>query len=38
MKALGSYRHAILNIAANSLLDLFAIYEDAIESLPFRTE
>jgi len=36
MKALGSYRYAIVNIAAHSLLDLFAIQQDAIEKLPFE--
>jgi len=36
MKALGSYRYAIINVAANSLLDLFAIQQDAIEKLPFE--
>ena len=36
MKALGSYRYAIVNIAANSLLDLFAIQQDAAEKLPFQ--
>jgi hypothetical protein len=36
MKAIGSYRHAIVNVAANSLLDLFAIHEDALEKLPFE--
>ena len=35
MKALGSYRYAIVNVAAHSLLDLFAIQQDAIETLPF---
>jgi hypothetical protein len=35
MKAIGSYRHAIVNVAANSLLDLFAIHQDALEKLPF---
>ncbi|MFP6687300.1 MAG: hypothetical protein VB934_21445, partial [Polyangiaceae bacterium] len=36
MRALGSYRYAIVNIAAHSLLDLFAIQQDAIEKLPFE--
>ncbi len=36
MKAIGSYRYAIINVAANSLLDLFAIHQDAIEKLPFE--
>ena len=36
MKALGSYRYAIVNVAAHSLLDLFAIQQDAIEKLPFK--
>lgn len=36
MKALGSYRYAIVNVAAQSLLDLFAIQQDAIERLPFE--
>ncbi len=36
MKALGSYRYAIVNVAAHSLLDLFAIQQDAIEKLPFE--
>lgn len=35
MKALGSYRYAIVNVAAHSLLDLFAIHQDAIDTLPF---
>ncbi len=36
MKAIGSYRYGIVNVAATSLLDLFAIYNDAIEKLPFQ--
>ena len=36
MKAIGSYRHAIVNVAANSYLDLFAIHQDALEKLPFE--
>ena len=36
MRAIGSYRHGIVNIGAKSLLDLFAIYEDALETLTFR--
>lgn len=38
MKALGSYRYSIVNVAAHSLLDLFAIQQDAIEKLPFEWE
>ncbi|MBL4683964.1 MAG: hypothetical protein JKY37_05200 [Nannocystaceae bacterium] len=38
MKALGSYRYSIVNVAAHSLLDLFAIQQDAIETLPFEWE
>ena len=38
MKAIGSYRHAIINVAANSYLDLFAIHQDALEKLPFEFE
>jgi len=38
MKALGSYRYGIVNVAANSLLDLFAIHEDAVDKLPFEVE
>ena len=36
MKALGSYRYSIVNVAAHSLLDLFAIQQDAIDKLPFE--
>ncbi len=36
MKALGSYRYAIVNVAADTLLDLFAIQQDAIDKLPFE--
>lgn len=35
MKAIGSYRYGIVNVGAHSLLDLFAIYEDLKDSLPF---
>lgn len=35
MRAIGSYRYGIVNIGAHSPLDLFAIYEDIIDSLPF---
>jgi len=35
---MGSYRHGIVNVAAGSLLDLFAIYNDAQEKLPFEFE
>ncbi len=35
MRAIGSYRYGIVNVGAYSLLDLFSIYEDAVESLPF---
>lgn len=35
MRAIGSYRYGIVNVGAHSLLDLFSIYEDAIDSLPF---
>jgi len=38
MRALGSYRYAIINVAAQSLLELFAIHEDSREQLPFETE
>jgi hypothetical protein len=38
MRAMGSYRYGIINVAANSLLDLFAIREDAIDKLPFEVE
>jgi hypothetical protein len=38
MRAMGSYRYGIVNVAANSLLDLFAIHEDAIDKLPFEVE
>jgi hypothetical protein len=36
MKALGSYRYGIVNVGAGSLLDLFAIYNDALTELPFK--
>jgi ATP-grasp domain-containing protein len=36
MRAMGSYRHGIINVGAKSLLDLFAIYNDALEKLPFE--
>lgn len=36
MRAIGSYRFGIVNVAAGSLLDLFAIYEDARDTLPFK--
>lgn len=35
MRAIGSYRYGIVNVGAHSLLDLFAIYEDVLDSLPF---
>jgi len=35
MRAIGSYRYGIVNVGAKSLLDLFAIYEDVKDSLPF---
>ncbi|MBO6516119.1 MAG: ATP-grasp domain-containing protein [Bacteroidia bacterium] len=35
MRAIGSYRYGIVNVGAHSLLDLFAIYEDVQDSLPF---
>jgi hypothetical protein len=38
MRAMGSYRYGIVNVGATSLLDLFAIYNDALEKLPFRFE
>jgi hypothetical protein len=38
MRALGSYRYGIVNVGARSLLDLFAIYNDALEQLPFVFE
>ena len=36
MRASGSYRYAIINVAAQSYLDLFAIHQDAIDTLPFQ--
>jgi hypothetical protein len=36
MRAMGSYRYGIVNVGAGTLLDLFAIYNDALEKLPFR--
>lgn len=36
MKAIGSYRYGIVNVGASSMLDLFSIYNDALESLPFE--
>jgi hypothetical protein len=38
MRAMGSYRYGIINVAANSLLDLFAIHQDSIDKLPFEVE
>jgi hypothetical protein len=38
MRAMGSYRYGIVNVGAGSLLDLFAIYNDSLEKLPFRFE
>jgi hypothetical protein len=38
MRAMGSYRYAIINVAAQSLLDLFAIHQDAVDKLPFEVE
>lgn len=38
MRAMGSYRYGIINVAANSLLDLFAIHQDAVDKLPFEVE
>jgi hypothetical protein len=38
MRAMGSYRYGIINVAAQSLLELFAIYQDAIDKLPFEVE
>lgn len=35
MRAIGSYRYGIVNVGAHSLLDLFSIYEDVLDSLPF---
>jgi len=35
MKAIGSYRYGIVNVGAHSMLDLFSIYEDVLDSLPF---
>ena len=35
MRAIGSYRYGIVNVGAHSLLDLFSIYEDVIDGLPF---
>ncbi len=36
MRAIGSYRYGIVNVGAHSLLDLFSIYEDVLDSLPFN--
>lgn len=36
MRASGSYRYAIINVAAQSYLDLFATHQDAIDKLPFE--
>jgi len=36
MRAIGSYRYGIVNVGAHSLLDLFAIFEDVKDSLPFK--
>jgi hypothetical protein len=36
MRAMGSYRYAIVNVGAGSLLDLFSIHNDALDKLPFR--
>jgi hypothetical protein len=36
MRAIGSYRYGIINVGARTLLDLFAIYNDALEKLPFQ--
>jgi hypothetical protein len=36
MRAMGSYRYGIINVGATSLLDLFAIYNDSLEKLPFK--
>jgi hypothetical protein len=36
MRAMGSYRYGIVNVGARSLLDLFAIYNDVLEKLPFE--
>jgi hypothetical protein len=38
MRAMGSYRYGIINVAAQSLLELFAIQQDAIDKLPFEVE
>lgn len=35
MRAIGSYRYGIVNVGAHSLLDLFSIYEDVLDSLLF---
>jgi hypothetical protein len=35
IRASGSYRCAIINVAAQSYLDLFAIHQDGIDKLPF---
>jgi len=35
MRAIGSYRYGIVNVGAHSMLDLFAIFEDVVDSLPF---
>ena len=36
MRAAGSYRYAIVNTGAQTLIDLLAIYKDAAEKLQFR--
>ncbi len=38
IRATGSYRYAIINVAAQSYLDLFAIHQDAIDTLRFEFE
>jgi biotin carboxylase len=38
MRAMGSYRYGIVNVGTSSLLDLFAVYNDVLEKLPFRFE
>lgn len=38
MRAMGSYRYGIINVAAQSLLELFAIHQDAIDKLTFEVE
>lgn len=38
MRAMGSYRYGIVNVGTTTLLDLFAIYNDALDKLPFEVD